>query len=226
MCHGHRATIVGTNGPDTLIGTSHRDVIAGLGGGDRVDAHGGGDIICGGGGNDALDGDGGTDTIVGGGGHDFCFTQTKLERRSLTSGCEVLSRPGRGPAPKSPFHNAPIRQPLTTIGPLTISGESTDCRGGLYDEYDISVNAYVLTQTNISYNYDTSVEVFENGVWNDGSFANVRHQVGGLLINDTHQYPSAVSYFSIRGLRTASGTTTSHQTAREIPDHATSSVLM
>ena len=30
-CHGHRATIVGTNHGDTIVGTNHRDVIVGAG---------------------------------------------------------------------------------------------------------------------------------------------------------------------------------------------------
>lgn len=65
-CDGHRATIVGTEGPDRLIGTPKRDVIAGLGGEDTVRGGRGGDVICGGEGPDALRGGRGADRIFGG----------------------------------------------------------------------------------------------------------------------------------------------------------------
>jgi hypothetical protein len=34
-CHGHKATIVGTNHADVIRGTNHRDVIVGRAGNDR-----------------------------------------------------------------------------------------------------------------------------------------------------------------------------------------------
>ncbi len=46
-CFGKRATVVGTNGPDTLEGTAGSDVIAGLGGNDDMYGFGGPDLICG-----------------------------------------------------------------------------------------------------------------------------------------------------------------------------------
>ena len=53
-CGGLRATIVGTNGGDSLQGTAGRDVIAGRGGSDFIDGGGGDDVVCGGGGRDQL----------------------------------------------------------------------------------------------------------------------------------------------------------------------------
>jgi Ca2+-binding RTX toxin-like protein len=64
-CHGKRATIVGTDGPDVLEGTRRADVIAGLRGPDRIAGHGSEDIICGGGGQDVLRGNPGDDVLDG-----------------------------------------------------------------------------------------------------------------------------------------------------------------
>lgn len=64
-CHGKRATIVGTNGPDVLEGTRRADVIAGLRDGDVIIGHGSDDIICGGGGRDVLRGNPGDDVLDG-----------------------------------------------------------------------------------------------------------------------------------------------------------------
>jgi uncharacterized delta-60 repeat protein len=60
-CLRHKATIVGTQGPDKLTGTPRRDVIAALGGKDEVRGLSGADLICGGRGKDKL---------LGGAGHD------------------------------------------------------------------------------------------------------------------------------------------------------------
>lgn len=54
--------IVGTPGPDLLIGTAQNDPIRGLGGRDR---------LIGLGGNDTMQGDGGADVLLGGDGNDF-----------------------------------------------------------------------------------------------------------------------------------------------------------
>jgi uncharacterized delta-60 repeat protein len=69
-CAGHRATIVGTAGRDTLRGTRHADVIVALGGNDRVLARRGNDIVCGGSGRDRLLGGPGRDRLIGGPGRD------------------------------------------------------------------------------------------------------------------------------------------------------------
>ncbi len=69
-CHGKRATIVGTTGPDRIRGTGRRDVIVALGGRDRVLGRGGRDVICGGPGRDVLRGGPGRDRLSGGPGRD------------------------------------------------------------------------------------------------------------------------------------------------------------
>lgn len=80
-CHGRDATIVGTDGADTLEGTSGRDVIVGGRGKDTIDGRGGDDIICGGLGSDVIDGGDGNDQIWGGWGY---------ERISGGSGDDVI----------------------------------------------------------------------------------------------------------------------------------------
>jgi uncharacterized protein (DUF2147 family) len=69
-CKGHRATIVGTNGPDMLRGTRGKDVIVGLGGNDKLSGLAGNDVICGGSGKDILKGGKGNDKLYGEAGKD------------------------------------------------------------------------------------------------------------------------------------------------------------
>lgn len=69
-CDGKVATIVGTSGPDVLVGTDDKDVIVGLGGDDRIIGGRGNDTICGGTGRDRIAGGAGKDTIFGGSGND------------------------------------------------------------------------------------------------------------------------------------------------------------
>jgi len=64
-CAGQNATIIGTEGADTLSGTPAADVIAGLGGNDKISGLSGKDTICGGSGNDKLKGGGGNDMLLG-----------------------------------------------------------------------------------------------------------------------------------------------------------------
>jgi len=64
-CLGQPATIVGTDGNDTINGTANDDVIVGLGGDDTITTGGTddfGDLVCAGDGNDTV--------IVNGGGYD------------------------------------------------------------------------------------------------------------------------------------------------------------
>jgi Ca2+-binding RTX toxin-like protein len=85
MCHGHRATIVGTQGDDAIAGTRHRDVIQARGGDDVIHGRGGNDLICGSGGTDQAYGDSGSDTIhvgrralaVGGTGNDRLWSLSR-----------------------------------------------------------------------------------------------------------------------------------------------------
>ncbi len=72
-CNGHLATIVGTPGNDTLVGSALRDVIVGLGGNDVIEGKGGDDIVCGGPGRDRIKGSGGNDVLFGGTGKDRLF---------------------------------------------------------------------------------------------------------------------------------------------------------
>jgi phosphodiesterase/alkaline phosphatase D-like protein len=66
-----RCTIVGTNGPDRLVGTPRRDVICGLGGADVLVGRGANDILLGGPGADYLVPGTGRDRALGGIGNDF-----------------------------------------------------------------------------------------------------------------------------------------------------------
>lgn len=64
-CHGHAATIVGTNASEYLAGTPGRDVIVARGGNDRIRAGGGNDVVCAGKGADLLWGGPGNDRLHG-----------------------------------------------------------------------------------------------------------------------------------------------------------------
>src|SRR6266404_1806351 len=65
------ATLNGTEGNDTLIGTADADTINGLGGNDFLAGDSGDDSIVGGSGNDTIYGDGGNDWLEGGSGNDL-----------------------------------------------------------------------------------------------------------------------------------------------------------
>jgi len=69
-CHGRRATIAGTDGPDVLHGTPSRDVIWGGGGDDEIFGSLGNDLLCGGPGDDLIHGGRGNDVVDGGPGTD------------------------------------------------------------------------------------------------------------------------------------------------------------
>jgi Ca2+-binding RTX toxin-like protein len=70
-CKGHSATIVGTSGNDTRIGTPLRDVVVLGAGNDSFTGLGGDDIVCGGAGKDRLAGGEGNDRILGERGRDY-----------------------------------------------------------------------------------------------------------------------------------------------------------
>ncbi len=67
LCHGEKATIVGTKRADKLVGTVGPDVIVGLSGDDTIAGRAGSDLICGSLGADVLAGDAGDDRVYGGG---------------------------------------------------------------------------------------------------------------------------------------------------------------
>src|SRR2546428_4087755 len=64
------ATINGTEGNDSIVGTADADVINGLGGNDNIQAGDGSDTVIGGAGNDTISGNGGVDWVEGGAGND------------------------------------------------------------------------------------------------------------------------------------------------------------
>ena len=70
FCNGLPATIVGTDGADTLEGTDGPDVIVGLAGDDTITGGADDDVICAGSGADTVDGGPGADVIFGQGGRD------------------------------------------------------------------------------------------------------------------------------------------------------------
>jgi Tol biopolymer transport system component len=94
-CTAHRATQVGTSGPDRLLGTPEKDVIVGLGGADVITGLGGKDRLCGGTGNDRLKGSGGRDRLIGEAGRDRLRGGKALDRcaggrgRDRARGCEL-----------------------------------------------------------------------------------------------------------------------------------------
>ncbi len=69
-CHGRRAKIIGTDGPDFLRGTPGRDVIWGGDGNDTILGSLGNDLLCGGPGADLIHGGRGNDVVDGGAGDD------------------------------------------------------------------------------------------------------------------------------------------------------------
>ena len=80
QCHGHDATISGTDADDTIIGTEDDDVIWGGAGNDLINGLGGIDRLCGGPGNDRLTGPGSLmgsgdpwERLLGGQGRDTAF---------------------------------------------------------------------------------------------------------------------------------------------------------
>ena len=71
-CGGQKATILGTDGDDTLRGTPGKDVISGFNGRDEIVGLNGNDLLCGGPGKDILIGGKGRDRLLGQGAKDRC----------------------------------------------------------------------------------------------------------------------------------------------------------
>ena len=87
-CQGKTATILGTDGPDYLLGTKKADVISAGDGDDTIRGFKGNDIICAGFGDDLVNGGLGNDQVFGQGGNDeiqmsdpelYCSTSESLE---------------------------------------------------------------------------------------------------------------------------------------------------
>ncbi len=90
-CGGHRVTILGTPGPDRIVGRRASDVIAGLGGDDVIlDGPNGNDIICGDGGRDRLHAGHGNDRLYGGSGRDVAIGGQGNDRLSGGGGDDLL----------------------------------------------------------------------------------------------------------------------------------------
>jgi uncharacterized repeat protein (TIGR01451 family) len=69
-CAGRVATVVGTGGPDRLVGTRGSDVFSAMGGDDVIFGFRGGDLICAGSGSDVIVGGAGNDLVLAGHGSD------------------------------------------------------------------------------------------------------------------------------------------------------------
>ncbi len=89
-CDGHKATIIGTNGPDVLVGTPGPDVIWGGAGNDVIYGLGGNDIICGGSGNDVIYGGSGNDIVFGGSGNDVIYGEAGNDVLNGGSGSNII----------------------------------------------------------------------------------------------------------------------------------------
>jgi Ca2+-binding RTX toxin-like protein len=90
-CAGLPATIVGTGGADTRIGTPLRDVVQLGAGNDSFDGQGGDDIICGGAGKDRLGGGAGNDRVYGEAGKDYFIEGAGDDRIVGGAGRDYLS---------------------------------------------------------------------------------------------------------------------------------------
>lgn len=146
-CMGIEATIVGTQGSDSIEGTSGDDVIAALGGDDSISGGGGEDIICGGRGSDQIKGHG---DLLGGAGSDEIKGTYLVDRFYGGPGDDVIRGgpmiDGQGYQPDEVnfrFAGAGVRVDLST---QIATGEGTDELHGIEDVYG-SPHADVLIGT-------------------------------------------------------------------------------
>lgn len=89
-CNGLQVTILGTDEPDTVVGTSARDVIATRGGSDTISAGRQADTVCGGSGGDIIRGGGGADTLLGEGHGDKIYGGNGVDHLLGGSGGDKL----------------------------------------------------------------------------------------------------------------------------------------
>lgn len=90
-CGSLDATIIGSDGNDTLEGTPGDDVIHGLGGNDTLFGRGGNDIICGGDGRDIIHGNSGDDKLYGGAGDDRLLGESGNDNLNGHAGNDVCN---------------------------------------------------------------------------------------------------------------------------------------
>ena len=95
-CRAKSTGIVGSNGPDKLVGTPGDDVIFAGAGGDDVRSRGGSDLICGRGGADSLKGGPGRDLVIGNGGRDRLGGNGGRDRLAGRKGGDLLRGGTRG----------------------------------------------------------------------------------------------------------------------------------
>lgn len=93
-CAGLRATIVGSNGPEVLVGTPDADVVAAFGGDDVIEGRGGADVICAGPGDDMVFGGSGADVLLGGAGDDILRGAAGGDTLVGGSGADLLQGDG------------------------------------------------------------------------------------------------------------------------------------
>jgi Ca2+-binding RTX toxin-like protein len=121
-CDGRSATIVGTDGNDTLDGTAGPDVIAGLSGNDTIQGVGAGDAICGDGGDDVLVGGGGADRIGGGDGFDIVIGEAGDDNLDGGAGEDIVA-----------FIGAPSAEIVSLESGLAVGGDGSDSLSGFED---------------------------------------------------------------------------------------------
>jgi Ca2+-binding RTX toxin-like protein len=115
------ATINGTNGNNTLIGTNGNDIINGLAGNDRLFGRRGNDILIGGTGRDALFGEAGNDSLGGGTGNDLLNGGLGADFMSGGAGNDLYFVDNRGDR-VGESSNAGIDTVRSTVS-LTLSSE-------------------------------------------------------------------------------------------------------
>lgn len=100
-CFGKPATIVGTDGRDTLTGTPNDDVIVGLGGKDFIFGYGGDDRICSGGGGtrrqpEHIESGAGDDMVRGGAGSQAVYASAGDDLIRVGPGYDPALMGGKG----------------------------------------------------------------------------------------------------------------------------------
>jgi len=94
FCAGRAATLVGTDGDDTLDGTAFDDVIVGRAGDDVILGFDGDDTICAEGGNDRVNGGPGADRLYGQSGNDVLRGKAGADRLTGSAGNDTVDSGG------------------------------------------------------------------------------------------------------------------------------------